>query len=469
MTGTDGTGTEGTGIGNDEASRTGNDDSARRPGHRVSLRAGASTSAGRVRTNNQDRFLIVDDRLFIVADGMGGHVGGEVAAQLTVETLARLGPGEELLNADSVVAQVETANLGILTRAQREPDLRGMGTTLTGIAVVEGDDTTPALLLVINVGDSRTYWLRGGDLEQLSEDHSVVGELQREGKLSALDARTHKSRSVLTRALGVEPDVECDALEIVPIVGDRFLICSDGLPTELTDQTIATTLRQLRDPQEAAAALVREAVDHGGRDNVTVIVVDVVSGLDGSGLAVNEARSRSLNEGTRAPGEHAARAGGSSQPGSPSTPKAPRRPWIVNLRVVLFLACIAAIAGVVVWTIQNDPASDTVPTTTTVAETTVAQLTLETTTPPGDTIVGTSVPSASSGASVPAPATPTTVDAAAVAGAGTGVGTRSASDTVSDPVPGAVVDPFAPTTTFARITTTTATTKATTTTTKKPR
>ena len=198
--------------------RSGNDDPTQRRVDRVILRAGASTSAGRVRTNNQDRFLIVEDRLFIVADGMGGHVGGEVAAQLTVETLARLGPGGTVLSADSVVAQVETANLGILTRAQREPDLRGMGTTLTGIAVVEGDDTTSALLLVINVGDSRTYWLRGGDLEQLSEDHSVVGELQREGKLSAIDARTHKNRSVLTRALGVEPDVECDVLEIVPIV-----------------------------------------------------------------------------------------------------------------------------------------------------------------------------------------------------------------------------------------------------------
>ena len=102
----------------------------------VRLRAGASTSAGRVRTNNQDRFLIVDNRLFVVADGMGGHVGGEVAAQLTVEALARLAPGDELLRTDAVVAQVETANVTILSRATNEPDLRGMGTTVTGIAVV---------------------------------------------------------------------------------------------------------------------------------------------------------------------------------------------------------------------------------------------------------------------------------------------------------------------------------------------
>lgn len=428
-----------TGIG-----RSGNDDSAWSSEHRVSLRAGASTSPGRVRTNNQDRFLIVDDRLFIVADGMGGHVGGEVAAQLTVEMLARLGPGEDMLRADAVVAQVETANLRILARAQSEPDLRGMGTTLTGIAVVEGDDTAPALLLVINVGDSRTYWLRNGDLEQLSEDHSVVGELQREGKLSAVDARTHKSRSVLTRALGVEPDVECDVLEIVPIVGDRFLICSDGLPTELADQTIASTLRQLRDPQEAAAALVREAVDHGGRDNVTVIVVDVVSGVDGSGLSANAARSPSSVDATGTPGDHVARTARSPILSPTPTPRAPRRPWIVNLRVVLFLACLAAIAGVVVWTIQSDPTSDTEPAATTVTETTVLQLTLETTTLSGDTNAEASVPSA-----VAEAAADTTITAVA----GTG------SDPVGDPVPGAVVDPFATTTfTFATTSTTGSTT-----------
>lgn len=434
-----------TGIG-----RSGNDDPARSSEHRVSLRAGASTSAGRVRTNNQDRFLIVDDRLFIVADGMGGHVGGEVAAQLTVEMLARLGPGEDMLRADAVVAQVETANLRILARAQSEPDLRGMGTTLTGIAVVEGDDTAPALLLVINVGDSRTYWLRNGDLEQLSEDHSVVGELQREGKLSAVDARTHKSRSVLTRALGVEPDVECDVLEIVPIVGDRFLICSDGLPTELADQTIASTLRQLRDPQEAAAALVREAVDHGGRDNVTVIVVDVISGLDGSGSSANAPSSPSSVDTTGTPGDHMAQTGCSPTPSpTPSpipTPRAPRRPWIVNLRVVLFLACLAAIAGVVVWTIQSDPTSDTEPAATTVTETTVLQLTLETTTLSSDTIAAVSVPSA-----VAEAATETAITAVA----------RTESNPVGDPVPGAVVDPFATTTTTFATTTTTGNTTST--------
>lgn len=409
------------------------DDSPDRPSNTVTLRAGASTSAGRVRTNNQDRFLIVDNRLFVVADGMGGHVGGEVAAQLTVEALARLGPGDDLLRTDAVVAQVETANVAILSRATNEPDLRGMGTTVTGIAVVEGDSTTPALLLVINVGDSRTYWLRGGELEQLSDDHSVIGELQREGKLSAVDARTHKSRSVLTRALGVEPDVECDVLEIVPIVGDRFLICSDGLPTELTDQTIAATLRQLRDPQEAAAALVREAVDHGGRDNVTVIVVDVVSGLDGSGATttasphprrVDPSPNSNLSPRANALPETAASV-------SKRQPKASRRPWIINVRVLLFLACLAAIAAVVMWTIQNAPSTDTEPPSPSVAETTLPTLSIDSVAQAEDTDAATTGDTLTLDTEVTQPGA------------------------VNDPVPGAVVDPFATTTTTPTSTTTT--------------
>ena len=417
----------------------------------VKLRTGASTSAGRVRTNNQDRFLIIDNRLFVVADGMGGHVGGEVAAQLTVETLARLESGGELLRTDAVVAQVEKANIGILTRATSEPDLRGMGTTLAGIAVVEGDNTSPALLLVLNVGDSRTYWLRGGELEQLSEDHSVVGELQREGKLSAVDARTHKSRSVLTRALGVEQDVECDILEIVPIVGDRFLICSDGLPTELSDQTIAATLRQLRDPQEAAAALVREAVDHGGRDNVTVIVVDVVSGLDGSGVDTRSP-SPTRREVPTGDGSMPRPVGNTDARRAPTKrqPTAPRRPWLVNVRVLLFLACLAVIAGVVVWTVQNAPSTGTEPPSTQLTETTLPALTLDTTIASGETTAGV--------AGVAETTSSTLVDASAATGdtvtLDSGVEQLGA---VSDPVPGAVVDPFATTTTTPVTTTRTGT------------
>ncbi len=400
----------------------------------VWLRSGVATNPGRVRSQNQDRYLIVDQSLFLVADGMGGHVGGEVAAQVTVDTLSALSnlPSgtSTLLRSEDVVARIEAANLKILQRADDEPDLRGMGTTLTGLAVIEGDATSPALLLIVNVGDSRTYWLRGGELEQLSEDHSVVGELQREGKLSASEARTHKSRSVLTRALGVEPDVECDVLEVVPIVGDRFLICSDGLPTELADATIASILRRLGDPREAAAALVRDAVDHGGRDNVTVIVVDVVAGLDGSGAAVMSAspqRSVLDNTVTAATAIQTAVEPSTTAKREP-TPKGPRRPWIINLRVLIFLATVAALAAGVVWTLRNAPAKDETPVNVD-SSTTISTET--TPSPAGETTPGRTT------AEKTTPAT-----------------NAALTSDLSDPVPGAVVDPFATTTI------TTSTTKA---------
>lgn len=391
------------------------------------LRAGAATSAGRVRSQNQDRYLIVDQRLFLVADGMGGHVGGEVAAQVTVDTLSTLSAApNELLRSADVVARVEEANLKILQRADDDAELRGMGTTLTGIAVVEGDATSPALLLLVNVGDSRTYWLRGGELEQLSEDHSVVGELQRDGKLSASEARTHKSRSVLTRALGVEPGVDCDVLEVVPIAGDRFLICSDGLPTELVDASIASTLRRLADPSEAAAALVRDAVDHGGRDNVTVIVVDVVEGIDGSGVLPTSARTSASTGNTvsTAQSDSVRSAANSNATNQPPEGRGPRRPWIVNLRVLIFLAAVAVVGLVVVWALRNAPAGNPTPTDPTAIR------------------IDTKMSGDAPGSQAPV--------------------TTAASD-IADPVPGAVVDPFATTSTKPATSTTA---KATGTTTK---
>jgi PPM family protein phosphatase len=395
----------------------------------VMLAAGACTNAGRVRSQNQDRYLVIENSLFIVADGMGGHVGGEVAAQITVDALATLAAEPEpLLAVDSVLRKVETANKSILQRSETEPDLRGMGTTVTGIAVVEGDDTAPALLLVVNVGDSRTYWLRNGELEQLSDDHSVVGELIREGKITATEARTHKSRSVLTRALGVEYNVECDVLEIVPIVGDRFLICSDGLPNELADPTIAAILRQLRDPQEAANELVREAVDHGGRDNVTVVVVDVVEGLDGHGIKPTMGTAKVPLTAV----DHSAKNTKpikATKPPKMAGPKTKRQPWIINLRVLAFLAALGAIAFTVVWTLRNAPTDGDAPVT--VVSTTVTPATTEeptTTIKRGKRRKRT----ATTIATIPAP---TTID-------------------ISDPVPAATVSPLQTTTTSEPTTTT---------------
>jgi len=153
-----------------------------------------------------------------------------------------------------------------------------MGTTLTAVALVgDGDDET---LAVVNVGDSRTYLLRDGELDQLTDDHGLVAELVRSGQLSAEEAEVHPQKNVLTRVLGLDEDVEVDCFQVVPYRGDRLLLASDGLTNEVTDAQMASVLRRLADPQEAAAELVRMAKDNGGSDNITVVVVDVVDDDD---------------------------------------------------------------------------------------------------------------------------------------------------------------------------------------------
>src|SRR5215213_1578207 len=236
------------------------------------LQAGAATDVGRVRQMNEDRFL-ADERIFAVADGVGGHQAGEVASQTSVETLLReFNEGEPTV--DGLVAAAEAANQAVWQLAQGSREKRGMGTTLTALALVQVDGDEE--LALINVGDSRAYLLQNGELMQLTEDHSLVEELVRDGKLTPAEAQVHPQRSIITRALGMEPVIEVDSWEIIPYTGDRILLCSDGLTNELSDERIASTLRQLADPQEAAHDLVRQARAAGGSDNITVVVVDVV-------------------------------------------------------------------------------------------------------------------------------------------------------------------------------------------------
>jgi protein phosphatase len=236
------------------------------------LKAGAATDVGRVRQINEDRFL-ADERLFAVADGVGGHQAGEVASQTSVETLLRtFMEGEH--TTEGLITAAETANQAVWQLAQGSREKRGMGTTLTALALVQEDGEEQ--LALINVGDSRAYLLQQGELIQLTEDHSLVEELVRDGKLTPAEAQVHPQRSIITRALGMEPAIEVDSWEIIPYTGDRILLCSDGLTNELSDERIASTLRQLADPQEAAHDLVRQARASGGSDNITVVVVDVV-------------------------------------------------------------------------------------------------------------------------------------------------------------------------------------------------
>jgi protein phosphatase len=230
---------------------------------------GTSTSTGQIRQANEDFFLAVDG-LFIVADGMGGHQAGEVASRLAVETVR-----DEFDSAgtDVLVSAVEKANRELVSRSTNDPDLAGMGTTLCAMALVDigGRDAVG----VVNVGDSRLYLLSEGELRQITEDHSLVATLERQGRITAAEAAVHPQRNILTRALGIDGTVMVDSWEIIPVIGDRYLLCSDGLFNEIDENRISATLRQLADPGEAARELTRLANEGGGRDNITCVVVDV--------------------------------------------------------------------------------------------------------------------------------------------------------------------------------------------------
>ena len=239
-------------------------------GDRPVLRAGSATHVGRVRSVNQDD-LIVADTLFAVADGMGGHQGGEVASELAV---ASLGAGPSVSSTLELTEDIQAANRVILERAATDDDLAGMGTTVCVLALLDG--FTGARLALANVGDSRVYVLREGSLDQLTLDHSLVAELVRDGRITEEEAEHHPRKNVVTRALGVSEPVDVDTWELPVVVGERFLLCSDGLFNEVTDNQIEGVLRRLADPDEAAGELVRLANEAGGRDNITVVIVDVV-------------------------------------------------------------------------------------------------------------------------------------------------------------------------------------------------
>jgi serine/threonine protein phosphatase PrpC len=246
------------------------------------LRSGAATDVGRVRQVNQDAFLVEADRgLYAVADGMGGHRGGEVASQLAIEALrGAYDAGDDLAGA------IAAANVRIFDQGAADPNLQGMGTTVVAAAVLDGEDgdteQAGGQLLVANVGDSRAYLFRDGELTQLTEDHSMVADLLREGRISEAEAEVHPQRNIVTRVLGVYEQVDVDLWPVDALAGDRVLLCSDGLVNEVTSDQIAAVLRRLADPDEAAAELVRRANEGGGRDNITVVLLDVV---DDGGVA----------------------------------------------------------------------------------------------------------------------------------------------------------------------------------------
>lgn len=227
------------------------------------------TDTGRRRDNNQDAFL-AQYPLFVVADGMGGHAGGEIASQ---STIARL---QEVVDSGEVgTAAIENALTQAVGDIASHPETtdEGTGTTLTGIFFDTTDDEPRWVSL--NIGDSRVYLLRDERLVQVTTDHSVVQELISSGRLSAEEAESHPYSNVITRAVGASELTPPDYLGIEVLDGDRFVICSDGLTKELTDYGIQHFLREQADPAVAADAMLAAALENGGRDNVTLIVVQV--------------------------------------------------------------------------------------------------------------------------------------------------------------------------------------------------
>ncbi len=240
------------------------------------LRSGSATDVGRVRKVNQDLPLEATN-LYAVADGMGGHVGGEVAAQVAVDVLLRVFTREPTRS--GLREAFAQANSAVWEEGQEKSELRGMGTTLTALALVGGDDGHDTLALA-NVGDSRAYLFSDDQIVQVTADHSLAEERMRHGEMTEEEAAVHPQRHILTRALGVSSEVEADMWDLQLRSGDRLVLCSDGLSNELTSEELAEVLSSVRDPGEAAHQLVEIANEHGGSDNITVVVVDVLVGED---------------------------------------------------------------------------------------------------------------------------------------------------------------------------------------------
>ncbi len=302
-------------------------------------RHAALTDIGLHRRSNEDRFIVAPP-LFAVCDGMGGAEAGEVAAGLAVETLAaRFAAGE------GIVAAARAANAAVYARASERREESGMGTTLTALVVDEDQGH------FAHVGDSRAYRLRDGVLEQLSADHSLVGEMVREGRLTPEEAAAHPHRSVLSRALGTEAEVEIDRFSVDLRSGDVLLLCSDGLTSEVSDDEIREMLGAAT-PAEAARALVDAARAAGGHDNVTVVVIRIEEGdetdasADPGGADVRGADVRG-GEGAAVTGAGAPPAPVTAAPSKTPAPRAARR-RLITLVVVLALVALLGLAGVVV-------------------------------------------------------------------------------------------------------------------------
>ncbi|MGH9057586.1 MAG: Stp1/IreP family PP2C-type Ser/Thr phosphatase, partial [Acidimicrobiales bacterium] len=323
----------------------------------IGVRAGSATDVGLVRTTNQDQ-LLVESPLFAVADGMGGAAAGEVASAVAIEGLRDAFDSAGEPTSQTLVDAAQAANRAVWEKAEAHAEMRGMGTTLVALAL-----TSDGRLAAVNVGDSRLYRLHDGELQQVTADHNLVAEMVAEGRLSQEEAEVHPRRNIMTRALGVDPDVPVDLFALDAQPGDRYLLCSDGLPREVADALIESLLRRLADPQEVASELVDEAKRRGGSDNVTVVVVDVVDGDAAQTGVVKTDAGKDSAATTMIPAaapDRVARQTETQQAEKPSSVKRrrnkPSRPlrarfitWRVGGFFVLLLAVAAAAAAGIGW------------------------------------------------------------------------------------------------------------------------
>jgi PPM family protein phosphatase len=320
----------------------------------VTLGAYARASdTGKKRRRNEDSYVVAPP-LFAVADGMGGAQAGEVASKLAAAALEDTDSGSSS-GQKRVVSLIEEANRRVYARANTDPATSGMGTTMT-VALVEGQVVT-----IGHVGDSRAYLVRAGRLEQLTEDHSLVNELLKSGKLSPQEAETHPQRSVITRAVGTDPDVDVDAFTVDALDGDVFLLCSDGLTDMVDDDGILDVVERYHDDLDRVAkSLVSAANRGGGEDNITVIAFTMTADGDTARLPAAEPDEDTL-EGIPVPApavdtmvvppeqvEHVF-----VEPGSPAAEAVTRKePISAAARVRLVLAMLALLgiaAALLVW------------------------------------------------------------------------------------------------------------------------
>ena len=305
------------------------------------LRTAALTDTGRRRRHNEDAY-VCDPPLFAIADGMGGAQAGEIASHLAATSLQHAERNEPS-GEDAVRQLIQNANRSVYERARSDASTSGMGTTMT-VALVDGDDVRFG-----HVGDSRAYLVRDHGLQQLTEDHSLVGELVRSGRLSPEEADAHPHRSVITRVLGTDPQVDVDSFTVATRPGDVYMLCSDGLSSMVDDARILELVEENRgDVSAAARALIAEANANGGEDNITVILFQVAS-LDDTieipGAVASAPPATAADEDTL-DGVDAVPVVTAATTAPPVESKRRRFPWKLTAVLVAILVAVAAGAGV---------------------------------------------------------------------------------------------------------------------------